>query len=418
MIRALVVTPIYPAPDNPQAGSFVHRQVARLARHGVACHVLTFRPAPPAFPRWLARRSWLRYFWSARRWPWELDGVPSSVVFYERAWREGEDVVPAIGRALVRHVESHPELLETDVVYAHWYWTGGAAALALRERFGWPVAAIARGSEMHDWQATNRHCRPYVERVLREANLLLANCEDLRDRAEEHVPGSSSSIEVVYNGCDAETFRPAADRMAVRERLGLDPTSKTLLFCGDVTARKGAYELAEAWERFAPGHPEWRLVVVGHPVEPDAAARLHAAGGDRVVFAGRVAHALVTSYMQAADAYVQPSRLEGLANATMEAMAVGLPVITTDTCGQRELVRDGENGWLVPPEDAAALATALCEMASSAEASWHFGQTARRTIETRFNPETETSRLARMLETLAVDIASASSTRRELPLVP
>ena len=399
MIRALVVTPVYPVPDNPQAGVFIHRQVARLVEQGVACHVLTFRPAPPAFPRWLVRRSWLWYFWQAQQWPQVRDGVESNVVFYERSWHEGEDVVPAIGRALVGHIEARPELCETDIVYAHWYWTGGAAALALREQFGWPVAAIARGSEMHDWQVTNQHCRRYVERVIREADLVLANCEDLRDRSESQVPGAAASIEVVYNGCDAKEFCPAGDRDAVRESLGFDPKLKYVLFCGDITSRKGAYELADAWERFRPSHPEWRLVVVGHATEPDAVARLRAAGGDRIDFVGRVPHSCVTRYMQAADAFVQPSRLEGLANATMEAMAVGLPVITTDTCGQRELVIDGENGWLIPSENVAALETALRELATDADRASQYGAAARRTIETRFNPETQAGRLASLLET-------------------
>jgi teichuronic acid biosynthesis glycosyltransferase TuaC len=400
LTRALVVTPIYPMPDNPQAGIFVHRQVANLVRHGVECRVLAFRPAPPPFPLWMRRRAWLKYYWGRVGWPRSPDGVPVDHVFYRRRGARLEDAVPAIGDALVRHVASHPECQDADVIYAHWLWPGGAAALSLRERFGWPVAAIARGSEMHDWQGVHEHCRPYVERVLREADRPLANCLDLRDRADLLVPGTGARMDVVYNGCDADTFRPAGDRAEVRRELGLDPCGRLLLFCGDISTRKGAYELAEAWGGFAERNPEWRLVVVGRESEPDAAARLRQAAGGRAIFAGHVSHARVVKYLQAADGYVQPSRLEGLANATMEAMAVGLPVITTDTCGQRELIGHGENGWLVPPEDPVALGRALDEVAADPDRAARFGREARRTIETRFNPRLEAAKLARILEAM------------------
>jgi glycosyltransferase involved in cell wall biosynthesis len=107
------------------------------------------------------------------------------------------------------------------------------------------------------------------------------------------------------------------------------------------------------------------------------------------------------AYLQAADAYVQPSRLEGLANATMEAAAVGLPVITTDTCGQREIIRHGANGWLVPPENPAALLAALQDLAADPERAAAFGRAARETILRDFNPAAEAKKLAAILRRVA-----------------
>ncbi|MEW6213032.1 MAG: glycosyltransferase [Acidobacteriota bacterium] len=389
---ALIISPIYPSPDNPQAGSFVHRQIVNLSRLGIECRVVVYRPAPPPFPRWLASRSWLRYYWKRIGWPRELDGVRVEQVFYDRRWEEGEDVVPAIGASLIRWIESHR--IEADIVYAHWLWTGGAAALLVRQRFGWPVAAIARGSEMHQWQMNNDHCLRYVERVTREADCILANCEYLRSRVEEIAPDRETGV--VYNGCDAEVFRPASDRLAARAALGLSTDQKILLFCGAVTKVKGISELAEAWRDFSFSHKDWHLAVVGRVVEPQLADELKRSGG-RVTFIGQVPHEQVVKYLQAADAYIQPSRFEGLANATMEAMAAGLPVITTDTCGQRELIENGVNGWLVPSGDALALRRAMETLADDLEQARQMGEAARRTIETKFNPQIETARLADIL---------------------
>jgi glycosyltransferase involved in cell wall biosynthesis len=393
--RAVVITPIYPSPEDSQAGNFVHRQIVNLKRQGINCRVLVYRPAPPAFPRWMLRRSWLKYYWNRIGWPIELDGVRADHVLFNRCWTDGEDVVPGIAESLIRFVES--ERIDADVIYAHWLWTGGAAALRLRERFGWPVVAIARGSEMHNWHAYDQHCRSYVADVLRKADRVLANCEDLRSRAEEIAPGSSTRIDVVYNGCDVEEFRPSDERTHAKRDIGFSSQQKLLLYCGDLVSRKGIAELASAWATFSGAHPDWYLVMVGSIVEKNLADELKRTGNGRVKFIGQVPHSHIVKYLQGADAYVQPSRLEGLANATMEAMAAGLPVISTDTCGQRELIQNGVNGWLIPPGDPAALHRALDELAGDPELAQRFGMEARQTIVDKFDPKKETARLASIL---------------------
>ena len=403
MTRVLLVTPIYPAPDTPRAGLFVHRQAVRLAAAGAEVHVLALRPAPPRFPRWLLSRSWLRYYARRPGWPRRPDGIPVATVFYPRRWTPGEDVVPAMGEALVRAAGRDPRLQGSDVAYAQWLWPGGAAALALRAACGIPVAAIARGSEMHDWHAAHPESRAHVRRVLREADLLLANCAALRDAAEALLPGAGSRLEVVYNGCDADLFRPAAGpaaRAALRRDLGLGEADRALLFCGALSERKGVPELAAAWRTFAQRHPTWKLVLLGNGPRP-------AGLGERARCLGEQPPGQVLRWLQAADAYVQPSRLEGLANATMEAMAAALPVVTTATCGQTELVRDGENGWLVPPEDPEALAAALAGVAADPAEARRRGAAARRTIVERFDPRRAAERLAGLLA--AVGSAGAAS---------
>lgn len=394
-MKVLIVTPNYPVPDNREAGIFVHRQVANLVRQGLDCHVLTYRPAPPPFPLWLRRRTWLRYYWHSLRWADVLDGVRINQIFYRKPSTPGADVVPSIGKALVEFVERNPEYLNTDVVYSHWLWTGGAAALHLRRRFGWPVVAIARGSEMHSWHKIQPHCRPHVKGVLREADRVLANCQYLRNCAEEFLPGIASRIGVVYNGCDAEFFNDRGDKAEARKRLGLDARAKYLLFCGVIEDHKGLKELAGAWGLFSKGHPEWKLILVGRVLNRQLEQALRACGG--VTFTGQIPQTEVLTYLQSADAYVQPSRLEGLANATMEAMAVGLPVVTTDTCGQAELIRDGENGRLVPPSEPDALYRALKGLADYPVEAQRMGVAARRTIETKFNPQSEAEKLCCIL---------------------
>jgi glycosyltransferase involved in cell wall biosynthesis len=138
----------------------------------------------------------------------------------------------------------------------------------------------------------------------------------------------------MYNGCDVNRLAPSADRLQVRRELGIEFPGKLMLFCGSVARRKGIACLARAWRKFSAGHEDWRLAVVGRLVDKELVRELRSLPSTRVI--GPVPQDGVRTWMQASDGYVQPSLCEGLSNATMEAMATGLPVIATNVGGQGE----------------------------------------------------------------------------------
>jgi glycosyltransferase involved in cell wall biosynthesis len=402
--RVLVLTSIYPWEKNPHDAVFVRQQVRNLIDTGVQCEVVAFRYCPPGVPPFVWR---VRYAsgLAARD---EERGFRIHTVFVGRTFHRAGDVIPKVGEAVARYLERHSTVSGTNIIYAHWLWPGGAAALELRRRFGWPVAAIARGSEMHHWQTVNPHCRPYVARVVRDADTVLTNCIGLRDEARRIAPDAARSINVVYNGCDATRFTPAPNRAAVRASLGISANTRLMLFCGSVIERKGIRNLVRAWGRHAAKWPAWRLAVVGRLVEPGLVREL--AKAERVMIVGPVPHDHVARWMQAADAYVQPSIYEGLANATMEAMSTALPVIATDTGGQRELIENGRNGLLVPVEDPEALCAAFDAIAGDPEQAQEMAICARDTVIRRFSPAVQVSVLARLLaETAARDAVTCET---------
>jgi glycosyltransferase involved in cell wall biosynthesis len=404
-----VVTPIYPWPGLPSEGSFVHRQVRQLCGLGIDCRVIMFRPAPRGLPRLLQRLAWLRHGLRWLRWPRMLDGVRVDYVFYHSPLRRGSDLVPRAATAIGEHLRAHPELADVDVMYAHWLWPGGAVALALRERLPAlqqvPVVAIARGSDVHGWLDAHPHCRGHAEHVLQSADLVLSNCRALEKRADALLPAKHLRVvPVVYNGVDTGYFRPSADPVSARRRLDLPSAGRLLLCCASVKRRKGMYELADAWERVAPDLPEWNLVVIGSWVEPAAVARLCAAGartGGRVIVRGAVPPDEARDYMSACDGLVHPSHAEGVANATMEAMASALPVISTDVDGQVEIIEDGISGWLIPPHDVGALAEAILRLARNPADARRLGAAARQRMERRFESEHHARRLAGLLAGIA-----------------
>lgn len=142
------------------------------------------------------------------------------------------------------------------------------------------------------------------------------------------------------------------------------PATFRLLYVGRLTVNKGVDVLLRALrDRPLPAGAE--VVVVGAGPE---ASRLRAlAEGLPVRFVGEVSESSLFGWYAQADAFVSPSRAEGLPTVVLEAMAAGLPVIASDTGGVQTLVSP-ENGWWVPPQDPAALAAALREVAEAGEA--------------------------------------------------
>lgn len=380
-LNVLVLTSIYPWHSNPQDAVFVRSQISRLQSEGLQCQVVAFRYCPRGIPPAVWRMCHLHHLESMD----ENGGFPVHNVFIPRRLTSSGDIIPRVGSTLIDYISRSSSLMKTDVIYAHWLWPSGAAALHLRDQFGWPVVAIARGSDMHHWQNIHPFCRAYVEKVIQSADRVLANCAGLRDRATAMVPLLHRPIDVIYNGCDAERFRPGdSDRVTLKRQLRLDSDRKTMLFCGSVIERKGIRNLVKAWDRFSAGNDKWELAVVGRLVERPLVRLLRALDRTRIV--GPVNQTGVLAYMQAADAYVQPSIHEGLANATMEAMATELPVIATNTGGQRELITNGVNGLLIPVEDSTALYEALTLISSNPDTAVEMGRRARDTIINNFAP--------------------------------
>lgn len=139
-----------------------------------------FRPALRGLPQAAAPLTWLRYHPRWMAWPRALDGVPIEYVFHTSRWRPPRDPVAHATDALCQHIDGDASFGDVDVIYAHWLWPGGAVALGLGAHLNRPVAAIARGSEMHAWQQQHPACRAHVARVIRDADAVLANCHALR----------------------------------------------------------------------------------------------------------------------------------------------------------------------------------------------------------------------------------------------
>jgi UDP-glucose:(heptosyl)LPS alpha-1,3-glucosyltransferase len=193
---------------------------------------------------------------------------------------------------------------------------------------------------------------------------IIANSALGRAGILRYYPFPPERVIVAHNGVDAERFSPegrAGTREATRAALGVAPDELLLLFVGGGFARKGLGVLLEALSRLSR-QESLRLAVLGRGSPgrwQRQAARLGLGG--RTSFTGPVRDA--ARYYAAADLFVLPTLFDPFANATLEAMASGLPVVTTSRNGAAEILTPGADGMVIPdPRDAGALADALAAL--------------------------------------------------------
>ena len=180
---------------------------------------------------------------------------------------------------------------------------------------------------------------------------VIANSHMVRADVLERYGLAPAEVAVVYNGVDLERFHPrlregpGAD---LRRELGLQPGQLLVLFLGSGYGRKGLDEVLEAFALFAPARPEARLAVVGY----DSARRRYERRARRLGIAQRArflgGRPDAEVCFAAADLYVLPTLYDPFANATLEALACGVPVITSRTNGASELITHGLDGSVLP----------------------------------------------------------------------
>jgi UDP-glucose:(heptosyl)LPS alpha-1,3-glucosyltransferase len=203
----------------------------------------------------------------------------------------------------------------------------------------------------------------FLERTLltrRRYRLIVASSARVRADLTKHYQVPPEHIKVIHNGVDTQQFRPAGRghrREAVRRRLEVPAGAFLALFMGTGFERKGLVYLLRALP--AAGERIW-LVVMGRDDEADSYRALARALGveSRVRFLGPAAHPEVA--YAAADVLVLPTIYEPFSNACLEALASGLPVITTRAAGASELLRDSLDSLTLPSgRDHAALSERL-----------------------------------------------------------
>jgi sugar transferase (PEP-CTERM/EpsH1 system associated) len=268
----------------------------------------------------------------------------------------------------------------------------GALEMALPSMWaGVPVRVHGEhGWDVGDPDGRSLKCR-MIRRVYRPfVHRYVALSRQLQRYLVEGVGVSPEHIEQIYNGVDTQRFRPAPQgRAPIAGAPFTDPSLWLVGTVGRLQAIKDPLLLGRAFARVLELHPEarqrMRLVFAGDGPLRHALQQLLADSGCAALTWVAGERDDVPDVMRGLDAFVLPSRAEGISNTILEAMATGLPIVATDVGGNGELLSDGVSGRLVPAGDADALAQAMLDDLADPLRARQRGAAAREMAHRRFS---------------------------------
>ena len=352
MKHVLSLATLYPNPVNPRFGTFVARSMEALAKRG-DWRVTMVNPIglPPLV---LGRYRPLADL--------PAENVEGGITIH----RPHFTLIPRIGarrnaaaiaRAVLPLVQAIHAETPIDLIDAQFFFPDGPAAAIIAEAMSLPLSIKARGSDISYWGEFG-FARAQMLEAARKATGLLAVSRDLAGQMAA-MGMDERKITVHYTGLDRDRFRPL-EHTQLRSQLAREfgfamPDNAPLLACvGALIERKGQGIAITALKDI----PGARLVLVGKGEDEARLRALAASEGveSRVFFAGSLDHDVMPLVLSAADVMVLPTVSEGLANAWVEALACGTPVVTNDVGGARELITSDTAGRLVErnPEAVAA----------------------------------------------------------------
>ena len=286
----------------------------------------------------------------AREWQGDVQGIRVDPFYLGRTWRDAgfaRAVQQLIAGGRFDLVQSHERIPGCDIyragdgVHATW--------LELRnrpsDRFSpWHRYTLAAEAEMF------RH--PGLRAVI-------CNSRMVKDDIARRFGLDDEKLQVIYNGVDLESFHPRLRQeqgLALRDKAGIGPAVPLILFVGSGYERKGLPDLLRALA--AMNRRDALLWVVGRDKQETLMRKLaQSLGVDRrVMFLGGQAD--VRPFYGAADVFALPTLYDPFPNAALEALACGLPLLTTMNCGAAELVTS-ENGAVITASDVDAMASGL-----------------------------------------------------------
>lgn len=361
--RILVTTSTLPCHEDDGEPRFVLDLSRALSQR---FDVTILAPAHPSVPmeQHMAGLSVIRYRYAPLR-RWEVLAYPGAInerlEHHPALWLLVQPLLGGLYCAVAR-------LLRTgtfDAVHCHWAIPQGAIQAKFRSPTDPPYVLTLHGGDVYTARNYIRH--NMVAKALKGAAVITA----VSEAAKRHIldtpewPVEADRIEVISMGCDLERFSPAHRDPGLRDRLGL--TGPLMLFVGRLAEKKGLPILLRTMASDALRTTGACLAIAGGGPLGDSLETMTRDLGldDRVRFLGNVPHYKLPRLYASADLFVAPyvvarnGDCEGLPTVLSEAGASGLASVVSDVGGVREIIRNAENGLLVPWGDENALAGAL-----------------------------------------------------------
>lgn len=228
---------------------------------------------------------------------------------------------------------------------------------------------------------------PLFKQIFKKADKIQVISQFLKDFALRILgEKENEKISIIPNGVDVVAFDreiTREERIEIRRRYAFTDTDKVIIHTGRLTHKNGMDTLVHTVSLLPP---EYKLLLVGSGSDEkslkDLTEKLEIK--DRVVFAGRKPYEELYTYLKASDVFVRLSRSEGFGNSFIEAMAAKIPVVATGVGGIVDFMRDGENGYLVAPENPIEAKEAILKITQSNQINTTMIETAYAMVEKKY----------------------------------
>ena len=241
-------------------------------------------------------------------------------------------------------------------------WELAARALSHSRIFEWLIYALSKG---------------HIQQVYNKCSLLMVPTTEIGELLK--VQGIRTITTVVQMGVDTGLFVPPDAKSAAKERLGFDPKVKIVGYCGRIANEKDLVTLYRAFLMLRKKRSDTLLLIVGDGLE---SLKRMFKKQDKILVTGKINN--VIPYLQAMDVYVLPSLTETSSLSTMEAMACGIPVITTKVGSLKFYIKNKENGLFFPKRNPYILSLKINQLLETESLRKMLGDQARKTITENF----------------------------------
>lgn len=398
-MRILAISHLFPHVANSHHGIFAARQFTMMKELGAEVTVVFPTVIVPNFFQYIIK-NWKDY--DAKHTPLNYRGLEVIKVPYVRLTKglwscrwEGMTLFNALRKRVIELHRENP----FDVIYGRGLFPCADTAVRLSDILNIPAVGVAIGGDINFVPHYSSGMYKHTVKLLGKLDDIMANGSGAASKVKEIC---GRDCQMAHGVVDLVEFCPSEDKAANRKEFGISPESTVILYVGYMKKAKGIYELIKTFVAIKKKYPNVILKMCGKGTEMADLKRVidQSEVSDAIEVVGPVAPDKINRWMKSCDLFILPSYSEGMPNVVMEAMASGLPIITTAVGGLPDAVGDCEGAILVQPKSVDQLVQALDSVLADNNKIKSMGIASREVAEKRFGAKMNCKQLLDHLETV------------------
>jgi N-acetyl-alpha-D-glucosaminyl L-malate synthase BshA len=332
---------MFPKYKGDYYGSFVYDEAKKLVENGIEVHVLTQHNPGIPYEEVMDGIHVHRFKW--------LEPKEFRALVHFKGLKDNLRLVTyviSLFFTLIKIVKKY----KIDIIHAHSVIPTGLIVVFVAKIMGRPSFITSHGMDINNFDAKSIYGY-MISFSLNHCDKVISVSGDLAETMKS-LGIKENKIVILRNAVDTERFKPFKN-IELRYKYAIGENEILILFVGYLDTFKGIFELIDAFYEINKKNKNVKLMMVGTGPKKDELKKKVSKSNleDFLIFTGKLSPFEMHKYYQAADIFVLPSFTEGLPISVLEAMACGLPIVTTNVGGIPEAIEDGLNGFIINSKD-------------------------------------------------------------------